>query len=86
MSCATTEFLTERITKTKALIEAYEDAVLSLGSGTQEYRLDTGQTVTHVTKADVKDLNATLDSLYNRLATLCARRDGSGVLIGRPGF
>jgi len=36
-------FLKERIEKTKALIVAYEDALLAIAGGAQHYRLDTGQ-------------------------------------------
>lgn len=85
MACST--FMQDRITKTKALIIAYEDALLALGTGgVQEYRLDTGQSDQKVTKMDVKDLQNTVDSLYNTLATLEARCTGNGVLIGRPAF
>lgn len=81
----TSAFLTDRITATQAEIIVYENAVTALGTGNvQSYTLDTGQSRQTVTKLDVTSLNRTLDSLYNRLATLCARRDGSGVSIGRP--
>lgn len=83
----TRDFLTQRIDATKAQIATYEDAVLALGEGgVQEYSLDTGQTRQRVTKFDIKDIQTVLDGLYNRLAILCARRDGSGVVIGRPAF
>jgi len=85
MACS--EFMQERITATKALIVAYEDALLALATGgVQEYRLNTGQSDQKVTKMDVKDLQNTVDSLYNTLATLEARCTGNGVLIGRPAF
>ncbi len=85
MACST--FLLERITKTKASIVALEDALTALGDGgVQSYRLDTGQSNQLVTKMDVKDLQSTVDSLYNTLATLEARCSGNGVVIGRPGF
>lgn len=85
MSC---DFLAERITRTKLLITAYEDAILALSSAgaIESYTLDTGQDRQTVTRANLKSLNATLDSLLNRLSTLCARQTGSGVLIGRPGW
>lgn len=77
----------DRITATKALIIAHEAALLALGTGgVQEYRMDTGQTVTHVTKMDVKDLQNTVDSLYNTLATLEARCTGNGTITVRPAF
>ena len=85
MACS--EFMQARITKTQELIVAYEDALLALGTGgVQEYRLNTGQSDQKVTKMDVKDLQNTLDSLYNTLVTLGARCTGNGVVIGRPSF
>jgi hypothetical protein len=84
MSC--TNYLAERITKTKQIIEAYEDAILALtGAGAVEsYTLDTGQSRQTVTRSNLKELNTSLDSLYNRLTTMCARQTGSGVVTVRP--
>lgn len=81
-------FLQERITKTKLIIEAYEDAILSLtGAGAvEEYMLNTGQSIQKVTRSNLKELNDTLDGLYNRYTTMCARQTGSGVLIARPAW
>lgn len=77
-------FLQERITKTKALIVAYEDAVLALTEGGQaSYMIDTGQTRQSVTRHDLAGMNATIDRLYNRLETLEARANGGGVQV-RP--
>lgn len=76
-------FIQERITATKAAIVAYEDAITALGtSNVQSYELDTGQDRQRVTRADLKDLNATVDSLYNRCATLEARLNGGSVTVG----
>jgi hypothetical protein len=88
MTCPsiTDAFLEEQITATKALIVAYQAAVLSLGTGAvQSYQLDTGQTRQLVTKANLGSLRLSLDSLYNLLATLEARLCGAGV-YARPGF
>lgn len=81
------QFLLTRIEKTKALIEAYEDAILALApdSGINSYELDTGQGKQKVTRADSQKLNTTLDSLYNRLVTMEARCTGSGVVQVRAG-
>lgn len=77
-------FLKARIEKTKALIESYEDAVLSLSTGRVEsYTLDTGQTRQTVTRINLQSMNAALDGLYNRLATLEARLNGGGITL-RP--
>ena len=79
-------FIQDRITATKAAIVAYEDAITALGtSNIQSYELDTGQDRQRVTRADVKDLNATLDSLMNRLSTYEARLNGGSVTV-RPGW
>ena len=76
-------YIQGRIAATKALIEAYEAAALALGNGVQSYTLDTGQTRQIVTRADVKELNATVDTLYNRCATLEARLNGGTAIIAR---
>lgn len=88
MTCAAiTTFLTASLETTKALILAYEAAVLALGTtGVQSYRLDTGQTITNVTKADIGDLNRALSGLYNRLTTLSARLNGCGVSVSVPAW
>lgn len=80
-------FLQERITATKAIIIVYEEAVTALvTNGVQRYTLDTGQSRQDVTKIDIPRLNKQIDGLYNRLCTLQARLDGSGVTIVRPGW
>jgi hypothetical protein len=82
-----TTFLQERIDATKAQIVAYEDAVVALLNDTiQSFSINTGQTSESVTKRDVDKLEATISSLYNRLATLEARRNGSGITQGVPGW
>ena len=78
-------FLNERITKIKALIVVYEDALLALGGGVQSFKLDTGQTVESVTELDMDALRKSVDGLYNSLATLEARLNG-GSVIGRPAW
>lgn len=81
------DYLRERIAKTKAIIDEYEDAILQLSSGgVQSYSLNTSQTTQTVTKFDVARLQGSLDGLYNRLATLQARLDGSGVIIAGPAW
>lgn len=80
-------FIQDRITATKALIVAYEDAVTALGNqgGVQSYTLDTGQSRQTVTRSDIPALNRMLDSLYNRLCTLEARLNG-GAVTARPAW
>jgi len=79
-------YIQERITKTKAQIEAIEDALIALSGGVQSYRLDTGQSTTQVTRFNIDELNKTLDSLYNRLTILENRLSNRGVQVGRPAW
>jgi len=83
----TPAMLQTRITFTITLIDAHEAALLALTTGgMQSYELDTGQSKQKVTKFDIDKLNSTLESLYNRCATMQARLSGAGSIIGRPGF
>lgn len=80
-------FLQERITATKAEIVALENAAIDLSSGAIiSYTIDTGQSRQVVTRSSVSTINPVIDSLYNRLATLEARLNGSGTVIGRPAW
>ncbi|MCK4960458.1 MAG: hypothetical protein KAT00_13690 [Planctomycetes bacterium] len=75
-------FVQERIAKTKLLIVAYEDAITFLiANPTQAYKLDTGQSVQDVKRADLAALNNTLGSLMNRCATLQARLNGAATVV-----
>lgn len=78
-------FFIKRIAATEAQILAYEDAVTAITvGGMQSYTIDTGQTVQTVTKLNLKALQTTLDTLYNRLTTLNARVYGTGVHTSGP--
>jgi hypothetical protein len=78
----------ERLTKTRELVIAYEDAILAISTGgaTVSYWLDTGQTMQKVTKEDLDRLNTTLEQLLNRVAVLEARCNRSNTIVMRPGF
>lgn len=79
-------WLQERIDKTKAMIVAYEDAILALSTDNVfQYSLDTGQTRQTVTKQQLGSLRLQLDQLENRLATLQARLCGGSTYV-KPGF
>ena len=79
-------YLEERIARTKATIEIYEDAVDALASGrVQSYTIDTGQNRQTATRFEIGSLQRYVEQLYVRLATLEARLNGGNVLI-RPGF
>lgn len=81
-----TAYLEERIAQTKALIIAYEDAILALAAdGILSYTLDTGLTRQIVTKQDVTLLTRTLGLLEQRLDAYCARLYGGQCII-RPGY
>lgn len=85
MSCNDYQYLTARIAATEAAIEQYENAELALTTGgVQSYTIDTGQSRQTVTRANLSEIRRGVDSLYNRRATLIARRDGCGVVITRP--
>ena len=77
-------FLQKRIDATKSEIVAYEDAIAALSTGILSYTIDTGQSRQTVTRSETMSVQRTIDSLYNRLATLEARLNGSGVHTGRP--
>lgn len=83
-----TDFFIARLAAIEAQIVAYEAAILALGNAgaTQSYRLDTGQSVTQVTRADLKQLNDTYMSLINQHTMISARCTGSNVIIARPAF
>ena len=76
-----------QLAETKLLLDAYQDAVLSIVSGkTQEYFLDTGQTIQRVKKIDIVDMTRTINSLMNLCIILELRLHGGGAPIMRPVF
>ena len=81
------DFLQSQVAKIEALINAYMAAELALVSGgIDSYTFDSGQTKQSVTKFDIDKLRTAIDGLYNQYVTLCARLNGSGVLIARPAW
>ena len=73
-----TAWIDARIARTKTMIVDIENAIDALAvQGMASYRLDTGQTAQTVTKLDLGSLRLELNQMDNRLATLCARRDGA---------
>jgi hypothetical protein len=75
-------WLEDRITATQTQItnaETVLDALLLDDTPANKmYTLNTGQSVVTVTKRDLEKVSAFIDRLYNRLATLEARKDGGG--------
>lgn len=85
MSCNDYAYLTARIAAAEAAIEQHEAAELALTTGgVQSYTLDTGQSRQTVTRVNLTEIRNAIDGLYNRRATLIARRDGCGVVTVRP--
>lgn len=84
----TTEFIQRRIDKAKEQLIAIEDAHFAIATGAIEtYTVDTGQSRTTVTKANLSVLDKLIDSLLNRIITLEARiGKGGSVIVGRPGW
>lgn len=83
--CDDTTWIQARITATKALIVAYEAAVLALSTGAESYQLDTGQSRQYVTKAQLGSLRTTLSELETRLSTL-QQKIGRGRFNVRPAW
>ena len=83
------DWLQNRITATQTLIENTEDLLSTLlledTPANRQYTLNTGQSVVTVMKRDLDRVQKFLDSLYNRLATLEARRNGASYQA-TPGF
>lgn len=79
-------FLQDRMDALKALIIAYESALLAIGSagGTESYTIDTGQTKQIVTRSNIPEMQRMLDRMYNQYSTLNARLNGGSVSIARP--
>jgi bacterioferritin (cytochrome b1) len=82
-------WLQNRITATQTLIENTEDLLSTLlledTPTNRQYTLNTGQSVVTVMKRDLDRVQKFLDSLYNRLATLEARRNGASYQA-TPGY
>lgn len=87
MSCNDYQYLSARIAAAETAIEQYEAAELALTTGgVQSYTIDTGQSRQTVTRVNLTEIRNAIDGLYNRRATLLARRDGCGVTTARPSW
>jgi hypothetical protein len=84
--CVDTAWIEARIAATKAMIEAYETAILAISTGSQSYRLSTGQTDQSVTKADLGSMRLALAALEDRLQHYQDQLCGTGSFYARPGF
>lgn len=86
MSLGIDDFLQEQVEATKALIVAYNAAILALTTGAQSYQLDTGQTRQLVTKANLATLINARDRLLNELSVMGARFDGDAAFRMNPSW
>jgi len=87
MSMCDPQFIQQQIDIAVAQLDLYNDAINALVvQGVKSYSLNTGQTTQSVTKFDLIELQKTVDSLLNRIATLEARLKGCGTGIARPAF
>lgn len=80
-------FWTTRAAALLARIEAYEAAALAFAAdgAQQEYRLDTGQGVIRVERANVVEMQRVLDSLISQHGIACQRAGLSkGSVQARP--
>jgi len=82
MSCA--QFWQDRLTYIQSQIVVYETAITQISTpGIESYMIDTGQTITRVTKQDLEKLENILLSYMNRYAELEARCTGSNSFNAR---
>jgi hypothetical protein len=82
------EFIQSQIDTTQKQILLYQDALTAFAQNDaiQHYKIDTGQTVQTVTRANLTEISNIIDKLYNRCATLEARLTGNQTAIGRPSW
>jgi len=79
-------FWAGRLAVARNLVIAYDAALLALAGGAQSYQLDTGQTRQMVSKANLRDLEATRAALLNEVATLEARLGCGGSTHAVPNW
>lgn len=81
------DFLCSQIQVLKDMITAYNTAITKIITGAVDsYTLDTGQTVTKVTKSNLSEIQRQRRSLMNELSELELRCNGGGVSRVVPGW
>ncbi len=80
------DFLVEEIAQIKALIRAYDTAILAVSSSGQSYQLNTGQTTISVNKGNIGSQREARASLMNELTTLEARLTGRAAVRVVPAW
>lgn len=84
--CLDREWEQARLDKTKAIINALDDAILQLSTtGILEYHLDTGQSKQRVTRQDVARMTEMRADLFNQYDALCSRLTNGGAIQVIPG-
>lgn len=67
------DFLQDRLCAIEARIIAYEEAMVALNDGVQEYTIDTGQTRQKVTRYDLGEIERQYQNLLNLRGNLRLR-------------
>jgi Flp pilus assembly protein TadG len=84
--CDDRAFWQGRLDKKKALLAAFDDALLAIAGGAQSYSIDTGQTRQVVTKANLTETRNMMATLEAEIATLMQRLGGCGTIQVRPAW
>lgn len=78
-------FIQSRVSFYENLIAIYENAMLALSNpDVEEYMIDTGQTKQRVKRANINDVQKTLDNIYNQYSMWCNRLNSGGTTIVVP--
>lgn len=78
-------FIQSRVSFYENLIAVYENAMLALSNpDVEEYMIDTGQTKQRVKRANINDVQKTLDNIYNQHSMWCNRLNSGGSTIVVP--
>lgn len=80
------EFLVEEVAQLKAMIRAYDAAILAVSTSGQSYTLNTGQTTLSVNKGNVASVRESRAALMNELTTLEARLTGRAAVHVVPAW
>lgn len=84
--CDDSAWISAKIEKTRALIDALDDAILALSTtGIMEYTINTGQSTQRVTRQDVTRLTEQRAALFQHYDSLCARVTNGGAIQVIPG-
>ena len=85
MSARDTAWLAKRLAWHDTAIEQYEAGIVALSGGAQSYRINTGQTETTFTRAQLSQMRNLLSSLMATRSNLYAQLNGGSTYV-RPGW